>query len=262
MRRACGLTNVTTYFDGIRYRLGLNEYIDSEIYLQGFFEEDTTYALRKLVRPGMTIFDIGANSGCHTMRMAKLTGETGTVVAFEPVSWAQEKLEINMALNNFGNIVLEKMGLSDKPAKNVEVEIAASWPVRTHNAPPPNRLHPIHKGKLIKAQIDFSTMDNYVNSRKVEKVDLIKIDTDGYELRVLHGGARTLKQFTPILIVEMDQNTLKEKGDTLKDLVSFLERFGYKFYSVENGFRNLNKADILSSKPGKTRSANIVALAG
>lgn len=260
VRRKCGLTDVTVYRDGIRYQLDLNEYIDSEIYLKGFFEEDTTYALRKLIKPGMTIFDIGANSGAHTLRMAKIVGGSGKVVAFEPMPWALKKLETNMALNMLKNIRIESMGLSDKPAKNIGVEIAASWPVRTKNAPP-QQLHPIHKGKLAKERIDFSTLDDYVSAHEIWRVDVIKIDTDGYELKVLRGGAETLKRFLPALIVEMDKRTLQEHGDTLEGLILFLESFGYRFYSSENGFRQMVREDVISAKPGKTRPANVVALA-
>lgn len=260
IRRTCGLTEVTVYRDGMRYQLDLNEYIDSEIYLKGFFEEDTTYALQKLAKPGMIIFDIGANSGAHTLRMAKLAGPSGKIIAFEPIPWARKKLKANIALNPFSNIAVENIALADKSAKNVEVEIAASWPLRTNNAPP-DRLHHIHKGKLVKERIDFSTIDDYMRSHEIPRLDIIKIDTDGYELKALRGGSQTLKRFLPALIVEMDTNTLKEHGDTLKDLTFFLEGLGYRFYSSENGFRQMNKQELLLSKPGKTRSANIVATA-
>ncbi|MFY9462105.1 MAG: FkbM family methyltransferase [Candidatus Sungiibacteriota bacterium] len=255
-RRACGLTNVTAYFDGIGYRLDLNEYIDSEIYLNGYFEKDTTNALLKLAEAGMTIFDIGANSGAHTMRMAKLVGETGKVVAFEPMPWAYKKLGANIELNKFSNITVEKLGLSDRPARDVEVEIASSWPVSGYDS---SQLHPVHKGRVVKEHIDFSTLDEYARAYEIKRLDIIKIDTDGYELKVLRGGADTLKRFSPILIVEMSRPELKEKGSTLEELISFLDGLGYQFYSGYD-LNRLDKQVVLTAPPRKNnRSANIVA---
>ena len=247
-RRALGWTDVVACRDGIYYRLDLNEYIDSEIYLNGYFEKDTIYALQKLARPGITIFDIGANSGAHTMRMAKLVGETGKVIAFEPMPWAHKKLAANIALNKFSNITVERLGLSDQPARGVEVEIASSWPVSGYDL---RQLHPVHKGRVMKEHIDFSTLDEYVRAYEIKRLDIIKVDTDGYELKVLKGGAKALEHFRPTLIVEMSRPELKEKGDTLENLISFLDKLGYQFYSGYN-LAPIDKNVVLGAPPGRT----------
>lgn len=65
---------VIAEIDGIKYHLDMNELIDSSIYYEGCFEPMTTSAINKYVREGMTVLDIGANIGCHTLRFAKLVG--------------------------------------------------------------------------------------------------------------------------------------------------------------------------------------------
>ena len=65
---------VMAEIDGIKYQLDLNELIDSSIYYEGCFEPMTTAVINKYVREGMTVLDIGANIGCHTLRFAKLVG--------------------------------------------------------------------------------------------------------------------------------------------------------------------------------------------
>lgn len=90
---------------GITYELDLNELIDSSIYYEGCFEPLTTAVIDKYVKSGMTVFDIGANIGCHTLRCAKLVGKSGKVIVFEPMSWAFAKLKRNIELNDFNNII-------------------------------------------------------------------------------------------------------------------------------------------------------------
>ena len=65
---------VVATIDGIKYQLDLNELIDSSIYYDGCFEPMTTAVINRYVREDMTVFDIGANIGCHTLRFAKLVG--------------------------------------------------------------------------------------------------------------------------------------------------------------------------------------------
>jgi len=97
--------------DGIKYKLDLNELIDSAIYYNGCFEPMTTEIINKYTKEGMIIFDIGVNIGCHTLRFARLVEKTGKVIAFKPMSWAFLKLKNNVDLNNFDNILLEKIAL-------------------------------------------------------------------------------------------------------------------------------------------------------
>ncbi len=77
--------NVIARIDGITYELDLTQYIDSTIYFQGSFEAETTAVIERLVEPGMVVLDIGANIGSHTLRLARLVGQNGLVIAFEPM---------------------------------------------------------------------------------------------------------------------------------------------------------------------------------
>lgn len=100
---------VFTTINGIKYELDLNQAIDSSIYYCGCWEPETTAIIEKYVGQGMTVFDIGANIGAHSLTFAKLVGQSGKVIAFEPMSWAFQKLKHHIIeLNNFNNVVLEK----------------------------------------------------------------------------------------------------------------------------------------------------------
>ncbi len=232
--------------DEIRYELDLRESIDSSIYYEGCFEPDVVRIIQQYVQQGMVAIDIGANIGCHTFRLAQLVGDKGKVIAFEPSSWAFRKLERNSALNNFGNIVLEKTALSDEKIDGKLLRIYASWPLRCNAH---DDLHPIHRGYPMNDVVDLITLDDYVRMKKITKVDFIKLDVDGYELKVIRGGIKSIRAFRPIMIVEFGEYTLEGFGDSLEDLVDLLAESGYLFYSGQDLGQYDNKESLLKAVP-------------
>src|SRR2546423_292610 len=106
--------------DGITFDLDLSEVIDTSIYL-GRYEPDVTAAFERFCRPGDQVLDIGANVGAHTLRLAKLAGETGRVYAFEPMDYAYAKLIQNVALNSFKTITTFQVVLSDRNLAQQEI---------------------------------------------------------------------------------------------------------------------------------------------
>src|SRR5256885_15712861 len=84
---------------GVVFELDLAEGIDLAMYLFGGFEPDTYAALKRLVRPGQTVLDIGANSGVHSLPMGRMVGKTGRVIAFEPTGAADERVARHLTLH-------------------------------------------------------------------------------------------------------------------------------------------------------------------
>src|SRR5262249_10499960 len=112
--------------DGARYELHLGEMIDLALYLHQF-EPDVRAAIRRITKPGMTVLDIGANIGAHTLLFSALVGPEGRVVAFEPTEFAYAKLEKNLSLNPGLRVELVRVALADRTARRQEVDFRASW---------------------------------------------------------------------------------------------------------------------------------------
>jgi len=248
------IRTVIATIDGITYELDLDELMDSLIYFEGSFEPYTTGAINKLCKEGMTVIDIGANIGCHTLLFAKLVGPRGKVIAFEPMSWAFSKLIRNIELNNFDNIILEKTALSNENNKNQEVNFSCSWPI---SGIVDFKRYLAHQAHIMKDVVDFITLDDYVSKKGISKIDLIKLDVDGYEFKVIRGALETLKLYNPIIIMELAVYTLKEMGDKVTDLVSLLSDLGYKFYS-EKDMKRFPSTDTMINSIPKEASINVV----
>jgi FkbM family methyltransferase len=218
---------------GIRYHLDLSEGIDFSIYLLGAFEPGTQRTLKRLLKPGDTVFDIGANIGAHTLSLAQCVGPSGKVYAFEPTDFAFEKLRRNLALNpdSQARTFPQQLLLAAKPTEQSEQEIYASWPLQNDGS-----VHPKHRGRLVSAQhATVDTLDAFVARQDIRRLDLIKIDVDGHELPVLQGAVEALRCFRPILVMEMSPYIHAELHHNFAELVGLLKTAGYSLWNADNG---------------------------
>jgi FkbM family methyltransferase len=238
--------SVEKRIDGITYKLDVKELIDRAIYIYGYFESDVTAFINRFTQKGMTVFDIGANIGCHALRFGKLVGTTGRVIAFEPMSYAYGKLKQNVGLNKF-NITVEKIALSNV-STIANAVFRSSW-----------TLDKSKKTNVKTAEkLVFMTLDEYVDQHHIGKIDLIKIDVDGYELKVLTGGKRSIGNFKPIILIELGEYTLDMYGDDLYSLIDLLFSLNYQIF-ISDLKNPLSKQQILQLIP-KHSTVNALAL--
>jgi hypothetical protein len=107
------------------------------------------------------------------------------------------------------------------------VALACSWPIAGVDD---SRRHAIHRGYGTTDTVDFATLDSYVRSRNIPRIDLIKLDVDGFEHKVVQGGVATLRTHRPLLVMELGVYSLREAGDRVEDLLAALSSLGYRFY--------------------------------
>ena len=231
-RRLAGLGNRTEVVrDGLRWELDLCEGIDLAIYL-GLFEKDSISVVRRLLRPSAVVLDIGANIGAHTLHMARAVGAHGKVYAFEPTAFAFHKLQRNIDLNADvkSPIILEQMMLGDSTTCLPD-QMYSSWPL-THGP----ALHERHGGRLMGTTgARVSSVDDYVREARIQRIDLMKIDVDGYESAVLCGAHSTLASLRPPIVMEFAPYVLDEAGTSVEGLCEILRRHRYHLYAVSTG---------------------------
>jgi FkbM family methyltransferase len=242
--------SVVRMVDGIRYELNLNEVIDSSIYFLGAYEPDLVSAVKKLIKQGDTVLDVGANVGCHALLFSKLAGPQGRVIAFEPTTRAFQKLRRNRELNLevcTKNLVLEKMAIGDRSVKSQPVQFRSSWRLF---GPEEQTEHEL---------LDILTIDEYLEKHELTRVDFIKIDVDGYEYKVIKGALRTLQVHKPVLMMEFGHYTLEGVGDRLEDLVDCLFSLGYAIRRDEEFYLFRDRSEILATVPPDS-TINVICL--
>lgn len=235
--------------DGIMYELDLNQLIDSRLYFTGSWELETVQAIKKILKPGDVVIDIGANIGCHALLCAKIVGQTGKVIAFEPTMQAYKKLFRNKELNSHWcqNLLLKKIVLSNQTIKAQSVRINSSWQTFGIKSPPGEEI------------IDFITLDDYIYASDLQKINLVKIDVDGYEYKIICGAMKTLTKYKPALILELGSYTLAGVGDRLTDLVDTIFQLNYQIISEQNGYVFKNTAEVIKAVPDDA-TINVICL--
>jgi len=241
----------------IYYKLDLLEGIDLAILL-GVYEKTTVRAYNKIIKAGDVVFDIGANIGAHTLQFADLVGNSGIVVAFEPTDYAFMKLKDNVVLNPrlSSQIILNQMMLVDSDVKKESMpELYSSWPLI-----PSNNVHPEHLGRKMKtSNARSTTLDTYMRKKKTTKVNLIKIDVDGYEYHVLKGAMSTIKKYKPLIIMELCPYVLNETGHDVDEIIEIFKELEYKISDMSSGKVFPDDPGFIKSLIPKGASQNIIA---
>lgn len=219
-------------FDGdFRMRLDLAEHMQRRIFWIGYYSREVVGLLDKLIQPGMVIFDIGANIGEITLVAAKRTTSTGRVVAFEPVSSIADRLEENVRENSLTWVSTLRLGLSNRLGKANIYSSCNQW-----KSTEPHRglgsLYPGNYNSPPLQTIQLTTLDQYIYSNPVERLDIIKIDIEGAELPCLEGAKNTLQFFKPMLIIEVQADTSNAAGYEQSDILGFLQKLGYRFQRI------------------------------
>jgi FkbM family methyltransferase len=194
------------------------------------FDEPALQVLYNFVQPGMHIIDIGANIGATTLNLAKKVGTKGKVFSFEPSPYNYQKALHNISLNNFPNIKLINQGLGN------EKTTACLYNVNRSNRGMQRLLS--EKSEISsyeKTDVEIDTLDRSLQLFEIPMPSLIKIDVEGYELKVLQGGWETIKKNKPALFIELDDNNLQEQGSNAKELVESLLQLRYHIVDAANG---------------------------
>lgn len=256
-RRVMGFSeDVEITRHGLRWRLDLREGIDLSIYLLGGFEPATLKLYTKLVQPGDVVLDIGANIGSHSLPLARLVGDEGRVLAFEPTKFAVQKLERNISLNPWladRVTVYQQMLVADTDA-DVPDALFSSWPLVVKEG-----LHEKHKGQLMgTAGATSITLDHALEEASIQRVNFIKLDVDGYEYSVLSGAERVLRECTPTILMELAPYLLEDCPEEFEEMIGIFARLKYKIFDANSGSELKLDVDALRTFIPDGGSRNVV----
>lgn len=173
---------------------------------------------------GKTIIDIGANFGFHTLEFSDLVGDSGNVFAFEPQKLVYYQLCGNTLINGRSNITNYNLALSDEVTqlKMENLQYQSEEKINIGNA-------------HLNAYIDngFNWVDvKPLDSFEFENLEVIKIDVQGFEPKVLDGAIKTIKKHKPVIFIEIEEPQLAIYGFKKEDVFSRLDALGYEFKKV------------------------------
>lgn len=216
--------------EGVGSGLKFNIYDTILDYALGTYEYPTQNALKHYIKPGDTIYDIGANIGFFTVMCAKLTSPTGHVYAFEPVHETEEKLKRNIDLNKLNNVTILEKAVSDHSGKSELRLNKYCGATSLVEIPIVSRL----KGIAI---VEVVSIDELIDQKVLIPPDLVKIDVEGAEFDVLHGMEQTIRTLKPIIICEIDDKNKESFMYKQEEINSFMGLLDYNTRRLEDYYR-------------------------
>ena len=198
------------------------------VFVTGRYEPNEFCLLQRILKPGMTFVDAGANMGLYSVFAARRIGPRGTVLAIEPSGREFEILLKNAKLNALSNLRTIHKALSDRVS---EVELSV--------APLGKSGHNTLGAFAYDTQLDHrervqtEKLDDIVHSEGLGHVDLIKMDIEGAEVAALRGAAETLNKFKPVLLIELSDRALQHQGAKSAEVLALLEQHGYRIYCFD-----------------------------
>ncbi|RYI29889.1 MAG: FkbM family methyltransferase [Acetobacteraceae bacterium] len=178
----------------------------------GEFAGEEVDSILSLVSPGDHVLDLGANIGFHTLALAQTVGPSGRVTSVEPQRYCFQLLGANVTLNQLPQVHCLRAAVGDIPGT---CAVPVLDPTARHNAGATEIL--LSAGPGPTDLVPLITVD----SLELSRCDLIKIDTEGFEDRVIQGARATLAACRPTLYIEVhDRNKLQR-------LVALLRPQGY-----------------------------------
>lgn len=178
---------------GLRFNPGRS----AASYVLGIVEPETQLVFTKLLHPGMTFYDIGANVGFYSIIAANLVGPKGRVVSFEPLPENVQALKHNVDINHFAQVTVCEMALS---VTDGELSFAKSHRMTDGRLETVERLPSEYSGHI---RVATRRLDSIVGEARLPPPHLVKIDVEGAENDVLCGAFSTLADARPVLIIEL-----------------------------------------------------------
>jgi FkbM family methyltransferase len=167
----------------------------------------------------------------------------GFVYAFEPGSYARAILRAALRFNRIANVAVLPLALG--AASGVGV---LTVPVKRSGSYGFGLSHLGRDDGRYAAEIEavpVATLDDVAAALALDRLDLIKADIEGFELRLVRGGEATLQRFKPALLLELDDAHLARAGDTLAAAWAALEALGYRPHAA-----TVAHPDLSTPQPG------------
>jgi FkbM family methyltransferase len=190
-------------------------------FVYGTWEPEVLRAVTDIVKPGMTVIDIGAHIGYYTLLFAKCVGPNGRVVAFEPLPVNFELLKRNIQLNELNYVQIFSQAVF---SRNEELILSVPDDL------PHSGDASVYKNSGTKQfRVPAIALDTFCESAGL-RPDILKMDVEGAEYDVLMGAEKTIDRFQPKLLIELHHFDGNLAAHPVPDLLS---RWGYRIQWIE-----------------------------
>ena len=213
-----GGTGLSKHIHGIKVKLP-TRYIN---YFPSDYEKENFDFLKRNVKQGDTVLDIGAHIGLFSVIASKLSGISGKIYAFEPSGETFSLLQKTISINSISNIEPVHAAVGATPG---EITFYVSQ-VKGDNS---NSLVSYKTDReLIPETVKMHSVDSFVKEKNLTSIKFMKIDVEGAEYDALRGAENTLRSLKPVCTLGIHPEAVAAKGDKLGDIYDFVQGCGYR----------------------------------
>jgi FkbM family methyltransferase len=187
--------------------------------------------IARLVPSTAVVFDIGAHAGQYTKLFSR-AARHGRIYSFEPGTYARSILRTVVWLHRLSNVTVVPMALGSEACLatlSIPLKRKGTIGFGLSHLGTPSKRWPAVAQEIVAV----TTVDHVVNALGLDRLDFIKADIEGWELRLLHGAESTLERLRPRLLLELNGAALARAGDRLDDAFDYLAACGYGGFRFE-----------------------------
>lgn len=195
----------------------------------GTYEPELQTALHEFLKPGMVVYDVGANIGYISLMMAHNVGSAGKVFAFEALPVNVERIRKNLDLNHLTNVSIVSAAVMDQTAPVIFfVHDSVGMGKAAGSA---GRIGEYYREEITVSGI---SLDDFVYSEGNPPPAVVKMDIEGGEVLALPGMMRVLAEHHPLLLLEL------HGPESEKAAWEILSKNGYILHSMEKGHQRID----------------------
>ncbi|MCX8491315.1 MAG: FkbM family methyltransferase, partial [Cyclobacteriaceae bacterium] len=234
---------VSNFDSNLKLMIDRSRSMGASIFWTGFHEYREFLFLNKFLKEDMVGVDVGANLGEYTLFMAKRLRK-GRIFSFEPLENIRTQLIANIKLNDFKQVEVFGYGLSDRKEQMEIHEID-----NPHEGLATTYLGSRKSKATFLIQLD--SLDSVFPTFNTSRIDFLKLDIEGGELKALQGGQSTIGRFRPYVMIEINEETYQAAGYSTAAIAAFFRQLNYLPFKV-------NKMGRLESCPHLPVFGNII----
>ena len=216
------------------------------------YEVGTTRLLENVIKPGMVVVDIGAHVGYFTLLAARQVGTEGRVYSFEPEPTNFRLLQENIKANGYQNVLATQKAVSD--AAGSAQLVLSSRDNGTHSL----FGHSTSEENIVSVKV--TSLDEFLTGEGWPKVDFIKMDVEGAEMKAFEGMKRVLKGFPEVkLVMEFNPALLRNASVDPADFLNKPSEFGFSISVIEDpdGTKPLDASSLTAELLNSEGSVNL-----
>jgi FkbM family methyltransferase len=203
---------------GARVSVSLNDRI-GRLMWTGCYELEQVALLRHALDPGMTFVDVGAQIGYFSIIAAALVGAGGAVYSFEPDPDCFSRLAANSCAYPW--VTAHKSAVADRTGEitfyRSPKQSESGW----------GAIFSEKDSKRAQLSVRVCALDNWMSVEGIERIDVLKMDVEGAEYRVLEGAQAVVAKTRPMMWVEANEVCLSRDSKSVSSILQLLTRWGY-----------------------------------